>query len=134
VDGAVWERMERLVILPAKGVIFPDPGDVPDHDCVDPIPDTVIPYPCRSLVKEIVYCTVSLFIHELHPFLGFGIPDTQSSLLLCMDGLVVGDLLIVPLLDLKEPFNDESCPGNTVVTGKSVPDPQVDGQIPAIIL
>ena len=60
-------------------------------------------------------------------------PDTQSSLLLCMDGLVVGDLLIVPLLDLKEPFNDESCPGNTVVTGKSVPDPQVDGQIPAII-
>ena len=68
VDGAVWERMERLVILPAKGVIFPDPGDVPDHDCVDPIPDTVIPYPCRSLVKEIVYCTVSLFIQELHPF------------------------------------------------------------------
>ena len=58
---------------------------------------------------------------------------TQSSLLLCMDGLVVGDLLIAPLLDLKEPFDDESCPGNTVIAGKGIPDPQVDGQIPAII-
>ena len=66
INHPVRERMERLVIFPAKRFSFPDAGNIAYHDRMDLILDAIIPEFCGCLVNEVPYRMALFLVKRMH--------------------------------------------------------------------
>ena len=59
--------MEWLVVLPAKRLVLPDAGDIPDHNCMDTMLYAMPGDLSCRFVEKVFYGVVLLCIQSLYP-------------------------------------------------------------------